>query len=1137
MKFQTLKIHNIASIEDAIIDFDAAPLDSSDVFLISGKTGSGKSTILDAICLALYGKTPRMANTAMQGDISDLEKKTIAVDDVRQMMRRNTAEAYVSLTFTDNGGVHYGAEWSVARARKKADGALQARKWVLTNLDTNQTYNKVNEIEAIIKEVVQLDFNQFCRTTILPQGEFTRFLNSKDNDKAEILEKITGVDVYSRIGAKIYEIADQKKNDLMIAEQQVQDMDANVLPPEELVARQETLDNLSQKLEENKAEEQRLNEKIQWLTNDQTQTKMVETARSDFEKAKNKKESESFKQQSKQVRDWTRTITARGFLKEQSEAQCEQQKQEQKLKDLKKDYMTAMSGVLYQKKHIQELHDRIDSIQAYLNQQKSKDSIYKNYQTIDTLLKNLAEGKAFIHTEKTEVASLKQKIQDNWKPASDKAESEYNNSHHSFQTEDQVLKDLDKKLSETQLPTKRENRENLLTQKQNLSGAIEALKDLEEKKSAYQQNKKTLQEQEQALTKKKSELPKALEAKQNADQERGRLKKLRDQQANTIDKWAKNIRTHLHMGDECPVCKQKLAVALPAEEVMDQLFQQAEEAFQNSEQLYRTAESDYNQLYAICQAEEKMLRKNKEKFKEDHSVDTALTKAQSACKACGVTTIANTTVQSLESQKQVVEKELVDLNRSIQDAEKLENEVKDQRKKVEQLRKEVEDKMTKWTTAKEDVTTKESEVMGKNQVIAQKETDVQKFEKEIDNYIGQTIWTNDWRTDATLFRQELLTFYNEYKANSEDIDKLSDSVGDCEKYHKDVISSMQSILGQIGSWKELTTNIECAHDNLLPFVNKIMSDVQSANTILQQAEKKAQKAKSDLNDFLCANTTISLEYLKLLDGISQEEVEQTTTILRKIEADFSTKEGALTNALGLKAEHDALKPSLSESDTLETLKASFKEVNIQEEAILASQVAITEQIKTNKGNQDKLNDFKKKRDEVKAVSDRWSRLNQFIGDAKGARFRKVAQSYVLSSLVHSANAYLKSMTDRYTLKVEPGTFVITLEDAYLGFASRSASTISGGESFIVSLALALALSDIGEQLAVDTLFIDEGFGTLSGEPLQRAVNTLRSLHSKMGRHVGIISHVEELKNSIPVQIVVNQEGLSSSSTIEVVANA
>ncbi len=170
----------------------------------------------------------------------------------------------------------------------------------------------------------------------------------------------------------------------------------------------------------------------------------------------------------------------------------------------------------------------------------------------------------------------------------------------------------------------------------------------------------------------------------------------------------------------------------------------------------------------------------------------------------------------------------------------------------------------------------------------------------------------------------------------------------------------------------------------------------------------------------------------------------------------------------------------------------------------------------------------------KEIYNKWERLNKYIGGTNGKRFRNIALSYILENLIHSANAFLKTLTNRYRLTVERGTFFILVEDAYEGYARRPASTISGGESFIVSLALALALSDIAQQLRVEMLFIDEGFGTLSGEPLQKAIDTLHTLYEKTGRHVGIISHIEELKEKIPVQIRVNQEGNSSSSTVEVV---
>ncbi|MDE7128573.1 MAG: exonuclease SbcC, partial [Bacteroidales bacterium] len=229
------------------------------------------------------------------------------------------------------------------------------------------------------------------------------------------------------------------------------------------------------------------------------------------------------------------------------------------------------------------------------------------------------------------------------------------------------------------------------------------------------------------------------------------------------------------------------------------------------------------------------------------------------------------------------------------------------------------------------------------------------------------------------------------------------------------------------------------------------------------------------------------------------------------------------------------RPAIEENESMEFLSGHIEELEKLMNSLLSAKGAICQELKTDEENKKRLSglidEVEKKKDEYL----KWSRMNDLIGDATGNKFRKIAQSYVLASLIRSANTYMKTLTDRYVLTVNPGTFVISIEDAYQGFARRATSTISGGESFLVSLSLALALSDIGQQLAVDTLFIDEGFGTLSGEALQNAVNTLRSLHTKAGRHVGIISHVEELRERIPVQIKVEQEGHNSSSKVSIVA--
>ena len=232
-------------------------------------------------------------------------------------------------------------------------------------------------------------------------------------------------------------------------------------------------------------------------------------------------------------------------------------------------------------------------------------------------------------------------------------------------------------------------------------------------------------------------------------------------------------------------------------------------------------------------------------------------------------------------------------------------------------------------------------------------------------------------------------------------------------------------------------------------------------------------------------------------------------------------------------EHLEKKPAYSDEETEEFLAAKVEEAEVNMAGLNRDTGAIEQELRTDQENKQRLTGFIADATEKERNFKLWDRLRELIGDATGAKFEKIALSYILANLIDSANTYMKTLTDRYTLSVEPGSYVIFIEDAYQGYTKRAASTISGGESFLVSLALALALSDIGQNLKVNTLFIDEGFGSLSGEPLQHAIETLQSLHSKVGRQVGIISHIEEVQERIPVQIQVLQNGMESKSTIKI----
>ena len=170
-----------------------------------------------------------------------------------------------------------------------------------------------------------------------------------------------------------------------------------------------------------------------------------------------------------------------------------------------------------------------------------------------------------------------------------------------------------------------------------------------------------------------------------------------------------------------------------------------------------------------------------------------------------------------------------------------------------------------------------------------------------------------------------------------------------------------------------------------------------------------------------------------------------------------------------------------------------------------------------------------------AVADHWQRLCDLIGSASGAKLRTFAQSLTLERLLLEANAQLAELSPRYRLERVPGTdLALQVVDLDMGDEVRSVDSLSGGESFLVSLALALALSSLSSrQTQVESLFIDEGFGTLSDECLTNVMDTLEALHQMGGRRVGIISHVDELSHRIPVQVRVERVD-ATRSEVEVV---
>ena len=169
MKIKKLYIKNVASIAEATIDFDAEPLRNESIFLITGATGAGKTTILDAIRLALFNDTPRMASASKREKYSYGNDDDFSINDNRQLMRRNTVEMEVRLDFEGDNGIDYTSTWGAYRARHRLDGNLQSVSWTLYDHNAGKTIEGVNNVKRVINELIHLDINQFTRTVMLPQ--------------------------------------------------------------------------------------------------------------------------------------------------------------------------------------------------------------------------------------------------------------------------------------------------------------------------------------------------------------------------------------------------------------------------------------------------------------------------------------------------------------------------------------------------------------------------------------------------------------------------------------------------------------------------------------------------------------------------------------------------------------------------------------------------------------------------------------------------------------------------------------------------------------------------------------------------------------------------------------------------------
>lgn len=386
-------------------------------------------------------------------------------------------------------------------------------------------------------------------------------------------------------------------------------------------------------------------------------------------------------------------------------------------------------------------------------------------------------------------------------------------------------------------------------------------------------------------------------------------------------------------------------------------------------------------------------------------------------------------------------------------------------------------------------------------IVKEQSTLLTQFLSAADLLFGNSEWQKAWLQNPETFRKTLTDFARQWHENTEKLHQLerqeSAQKAECES----LASFLPSLEKQAEESGQLHEKNRAAFSSLQAERKKLLNG-RSADSVEQEYIRRMEELKERLKKLSATQTEQS--------GIA----DQTRGIADQIAKDLTE---ASADLLRRKAALDKWTADYLDSSGGEPLEVILSRYT-QEKTELAFR------LRTQTENKAKVSGLQEELNVRRTESERWAKLNELAGSADGAKFRRIAQGYTLDILLNYANVQLRELTRRYRLERVPETLALQVIDRDMCDEVRTVHSLSGGESFLVSLALALGLSSLSSnRMRVESLFIDEGFGSLDAETLRVAMDALESLRTQ-GRKIGVISHVQEMTERIPVRICVNRAG-------------
>lgn len=1131
MKFLKLEIQNLASLdrqEGETINFEEGALGDSTIFSIVGPTGSGKSTILDAICLALYNRAPRYPrkkgdrnqNIEIYGNLEEEEKNRLAPTDSRNIITRGKKQGFSKLTFLANNGTVYRAEWFVRKKTKRFEDPTLSLYKISTN---DGVYCEEADDWNKLPQIIGLDYDQFLRTVLIAQGSFANFLTAKENERYELLEKLIGCEeLYTGIASKIKEQKEDavKAYDLIAADFKAQEKD--IIPEEELNALTTRIEEL-EKIEKAVNEElSKITEALAWYAESDRHQENIAKFQTAFNEAKQLME--AFAEQANRLSLHDATLPAVSLFKDIKTSEANILTHEKTLAELRK--------TIAEKELLIKSEEEVTLKQLKLTAQEASDEYAKQRPHINKA-REIKTGLDALKTSMTE----KTKAKEDAAKAKKKADKDVADNNKSIEQAESALGRARKSLAALQ--DEISAKEELV--KQETEKAVNAY-DIEAKKledcdavtlqDAKTQAENTLTDIKSAIRIQNDLKPKRRNRQDNLDLQKQltdrnltiteQLKTFRIEALNeeldtltssytlmTSEKWDMH-RGKLVEGAACPLCGA------------------THHPYHDKDAIVPVI----NDLSNLINQKREILNKQRDEHQQ-------LTQEQS--KNNGLLDGIRKTMKTLDSEIAGLEREWNDiigihgnwsedvdsLSLLKPEIEKMVTETTSKLKAYNDLLKHV-DALRKAKETQEKAQQDYAKSAAEKKAAAEKKVTDATTLLETEKGKTPNLKSQQQEKAAALKSSEeaLLKVQQEVDAMTK---ALKQEIGDKEPdaYEKALNDAKTKAEESVRAKTEAISQLR---EQLNGVKGKESATKTHKDNERNTAVRKKEELSSWLSDYNESHTDNALteETIALLYS-STDNWEDIRDKQKQLRESYTTAETTLKNENEAYNRHQQSRPSLSKTEERATLLQRKAELEAHSNQELVDAKARSQ--RHNAAKEMMGNIFSQKQ-EAELVKREWEEIYDAIG-SDGKTLRKIAQCYTLRFLIEHANAEICKFNSRYELLQVKNSLGIRVIDHDRADDVRDTTSLSGGETFIVSLGLALGLSSLSSRnISFENLFIDEGFGTLDPNTLDTVIDSLAGLQTSQGKKVGVISHTDTMFERISTQIRIIPNGNSGSSRIE-----